>query len=97
MSSVIQWSTPKSIYLAARIFKCTNVRGEVKPLGDGYKPDEVCKKDHFPSPYCGKIYTQSTEIISMGLQYMYDSPDTFVKDDPEYFMFMVDVLMGNIS
>jgi len=90
--------TKRSIYLAAQKFLNARTFGEeVKPLGDGYKPDEVCKKDHFPSPYCGKVYAQSTEIISMGLQYMHDSPDTFAKDDPEYFMFMVDVLMGNIS
>jgi hypothetical protein len=90
--------TRGAIYQAAQKFLDARTFGEEsRPLGEGYGSDEMCKKDHFPSPYCGKIYTQSTEIISMGLQYMYDSPDTFVKDDPEYFMFMVDVLMGNIS
>jgi len=61
----------------------------------GYGEDEMAYPDHFPNPYCGKIYDDmSTELISMGIEYMFRDPATFMVKDPEYFMFMVDVIKG---
>ena len=41
----------------------------------------------------GKRYANGdTEIISMGLEYFYSDPLKLAKDDPDYFMFMYDVL-----
>jgi len=58
-----------------------------------YRAGEVAQADRFPSPYMGKRYNDgSTEIISMGLEYFYSDPLKLAKDDPDYFMFMYDVL-----
>ena len=63
--------------------------------GRNYK-EEMCKPDHFPDPYCGKIYdgTDATEILSMGLQYLYDDPVKFHEKDPDYFNFIINTLKG---
>lgn len=36
-----------------------------------YKENEVVKKDDFISPYIGKIYSDATEVLSMGLESLY--------------------------
>lgn len=36
-----------------------------------YSEDEVTKKDEFISPYIGKIYSNATEVLSMGLESLY--------------------------
>jgi hypothetical protein len=57
-------------------------------------------KDKFINHYCGKRYTkeeygyEATEIVSMGIQFLYESPRRFLKLDPEYFEFIVDLLKG---
>lgn len=39
----------------------------------GYRKDEVAYKDHFITPYIGKYYSNgSTEVFSMGLEYLSD-------------------------
>lgn len=65
--------------------------------GKNYKSSERAFPDKFPDPYCGKIYrkgmdVQATEIVSMGLEYMYSDPIKFLRDDPEYFGFIFDLL-----
>ena len=61
---------------------------------DRYDPWEVAKPDKFCTPYIGRIYGkgQSTEVISMGLQYMYDDPVKFYKCDPAHFTFMMGIM-----
>jgi uncharacterized protein YcfJ len=64
-------------------------------VGGGYAKDEVAKDDKFPDKYCGKIYRdKSTELLSMGIQYMYNDPIKFAREDPEYFDLIHDVLKG---
>lgn len=69
----------------------------------GYSRDEVSKPDNFIHPYMGKIYKtigsglysrQPTEIISMGMEYLYKDPVGFAQADPEYFNFMVGLVRG---
>lgn len=76
----------------------------------GYKAHEIAKKDNFKHPYTGKIYPRitelqarkygyteglrTTEIASMGLEAMFDDPWQFAKDDPDFFDFIWDVIMG---
>jgi hypothetical protein len=58
-----------------------------------YRAGEVAQSDKFINPYMGKRYNDgSTEIISMGLEYFFSDPLKLAKDDPDYFMFMYDVL-----
>jgi len=54
--------------------------------------------------YTGKVYRDTpdsephaTEIISTGMQMLYDNPAKFAKADPEYFDFMVGVVSGHVS
>ncbi len=62
-------------------------------FGPGYKPDEVAIADQFPHPYVGKkIYSDgASEVISMGLQLMYDNPVKFAREDPDYFALIYDL------
>lgn len=47
--------------------------------------------------YAGKMYNDgSTEILSMGLEKMYENPVAFAKADPEYFKFVLGVLRGDL-
>lgn len=71
---------------------------------NGYKGNEIAKKDSFFSPYCGKIYSQdqeyrtasASEIMSMGVERLFREPAKFAKEDREYFDFVVANLRGEI-
>lgn len=67
----------------------------------GYRDDEIGNEDDFRklfgdnAPYVGKRYSDgSTEVISMGLEKLYEDPIKFAETDPEYFDFIVGVLRG---
>lgn len=76
--------------------------------GLSYKSNEVCKKDNFFNPYCGKLYdvfggrektfsaATASEIMSMGVQELFTNPKEFAKNDREYFNFVVANLQGNL-
>lgn len=58
-------------------------------------PSEFAFFDKFLNPYMGKFYSRgNTEIISMGLEYLVSNPYKMMREDPEYFDFMIDVLQG---
>lgn len=60
-----------------------------------YRDDEVAKKDKWLEPYMGKDYNRDyTEIISMGVQYMYEKPAEFAREDPGMFEFIYNLLRG---
>jgi len=82
--------------MKARVFLRSRTRGEeAKWLGDKYAKDEVGKRDEFMDPYMGKIYDDgATEIISMGLEYLYSKPVEFAKKDPEYVQWLLETLRG---
>lgn len=73
-----------------------------------YKANEVCKKDKFFNPYCGKLYdsfggrnknfanSNASEIMSMGVQELFTNPKEFAKNDREYFDFVVANLQGKL-
>jgi hypothetical protein len=73
---------------------------KVKRLKDifpthGYKADEITMEDKFFTPYVGKIYSgsryggrRSTEIISMGIERIFEDPILFFKEDPDHFNFI---------
>lgn len=46
----------------------------------GYCKGEVTKKDSFVDPYIGKVYSNGTEVLSMGLQYAYTDNVTMMRD-----------------
>ena len=61
----------------------------------GYKLHEIAKCDQFIDCYMGKIYgPRSSEILSMGLEYMYDDPIGFAQKDPTTFDFILRLMKG---
>lgn len=61
----------------------------------GYRSDELAKPDRFIEPYIGKSYTHTaTEVVSMGIQYMYEDAVLFARRDPDMFDFIYDLLRG---
>ena len=46
--------------------------------------------------YTGKEYNNASEILSMGLQLLYEDPVTFARHDLEYFKFIVGILRGDL-
>jgi hypothetical protein len=66
-----------------------------KVTGINYDADEMCRPDQFIDAYMGKYYQGgSTEILSMGLEYLTYSPTKLLAKDTDYFDFMVDLLRG---
>ncbi len=65
-------------------------------LGSGFGRNEIHVKDNFLDKYMGKIYPNysSTEITSMGLEYLMKDPVKFLREDPEYFNLMIQILRG---
>jgi hypothetical protein len=59
--------------------------------GKSYRSNEIARPDKFDHPYVGKLYPSrngkpvATEVVSMGLQSMYDDPVRFSTNDPDYF------------
>lgn len=64
--------------------------------GKAYRQDEVTKRDRWLHPYMGKYYPTEgiTELISMGVEYLYRDPIGFSRDDPEMFDFIYDLVRG---
>jgi hypothetical protein len=75
-----------------------------KQLGGGYRSDEMGRDDDFAKAfgkdnawYVGKHYSHgSTEIVSMGVELLYNDPVGFAEKDPEYFKFIVGILDGSM-
>ena len=62
-----------------------------------FDKEEVAKPDKFFSPYCGKIYNhQATEIMSMGIERIFENPKEFAETDIEYMSFVISNLRGEI-
>jgi len=70
--------------------------------GYGYQDDEVFKRDKWQHPYSGKIYAYDndanavSEVITMGVQHLYEGAAAFAEKDPEYFDFIVSYLRGTL-
>jgi hypothetical protein len=65
----------------------------------GYEPDEVAADADFINPYSAKYYraAQSTEILSMGLQHLYEDPIGFAEKDPDHFNYTILAITGRLS
>jgi hypothetical protein len=62
----------------------------------GYRAKEVTCQGAFPDDYTGKLYQDapSSEVLSMGMQKLYDDTIKFATDDPAHFKFVVNTLRG---
>jgi hypothetical protein len=69
----------------------------VEHLGASYGNYEVATGDHFKDKYTGKHYDrESSEILSMGMQYLFNDATEFSFRDPDHFKYTVGVLQGVI-
>lgn len=74
----------------------------LKPMiGRGYKRGEMGRDDDFEKAfgqharYVGKdYYGRATEIMSMGLEKLFNDPVGFANQDPDYFDFVVGIAHG---
>lgn len=64
-----------------------------------YGPDETGRIDNFDryfdknsAYYVGKEYANGSEILSMGLQALFDDPVNFMEKDPEYAQFVLSIM-----
>ncbi len=75
---------------------------QAKPMGSNYAEHEIGYDDDFrkffgdAGRYAGKKYTDqnASEILSMGLQALYEDPVGFAQKDPEYAKYVIGVLRG---
>ncbi len=74
--------------------------GEFKDTGTYYY-----KPDKFLNPYSGRVYPPlkrknggyyyANEILSVGLEMLYQNPAKLYRKDPEYFWFIISVVQGD--
>ena len=62
-----------------------------------FEKDELARPDKFADPYVGKVYESNgtvvlTEVISTGLQWLYEDAAWFAMSDPDYFNFIWNLL-----
>jgi hypothetical protein len=89
------------LYRRAKAFLETRTRGgrgqrlnEMAPAA-GYGDDEVAIPDKFVNPYMGKLYSDATEITSIGVQSLFaNHGDELLASDPEYFYFILGQMAG---
>jgi hypothetical protein len=63
--------------------------------GLGFRDDEMTRKDKFIDPYIGKIYVGDyTEVMSMGIDLMFEDPIKFAIEDEDMFDFIYNVIRG---
>lgn len=98
--------------LNSRAFLMYRTKGEeVKKMNDfekGYSNSERTRADKFFHPYCGKVYVDTidvndnyayanaSEVMSMGLERLFDEPIKFANEDREYFNFVVANMRGEL-
>lgn len=77
---------------------------KLRHMGSGYEPDEFGNDDKFwrgpegrpdYAAYCSKYYhSQVSEVLSMGVQYLYQDAWGFYVNSPEHFRYVLAVLHG---
>jgi hypothetical protein len=68
---------------------CSSLRGELGRDGDFHLRTT-------DSPYAGKVAIDHTEVMAMGLEYLYRDCAMFATADPEYCKFVIGVLKGDL-
>ena len=94
-----------ALYKAAKAFRKSRAKGEtaqklsVLTGNPNYDDGEVAYKDKWAERggdhYCGKEYNEeshATEILTMGIERLFNDPIGFAKDDPDYFQFLIRTL-----
>lgn len=110
---LMDWFQPEAVRLEKE-FVAKRTAGELPTRlkdifpGYGYRPHEITLKDDFITPYIGKTYYDGTEVLSIGLESIFEpgigqdkamDPITGkivrkrITDDEEYLNFILGLLM----
>lgn len=82
---MVEWNNPEILRIEKEWIDSRTVGedytrlNEIFPKSDFYDY-EVTKKDNFISPYIGKQYDNATEVLSMGLQGIFETSEDFIKE-----------------
>lgn len=110
---MIEWSNPEIVRLEKEWINYRTAGEEEVSLRElfpisRYRYDEKTKKGNFISPYIGKYYEDAAEVLSMGLQGLFEPSETFVKffnvdtrryerttilDDPEFLNLTIGLIL----
>lgn len=99
LGHTIEFSDP-AVQKRLNEFYAARTKGErLKRLsrvtGRNYGPKEVTRVDRFADPYMGRDYgTGNTELLSMGLEFLFTDPVELALRDPELFDLVVAILKG---
>ncbi len=67
-------------------------------MGAGYEAQEIGARDGFLSPYTGKYYAfPASEVLSMGVQQLYDDPVKLFQESPDHFRYTLAALHGMLT
>ena len=83
----------------SKAFAAAATFGEkVVHMGKGYQIDEVGSKDGFKESYTGKNYYRddSSEVLSMGVQHLYENANHFAENHRDHFNFTIAALRALI-
>ncbi len=109
LGHAIEWQVP-GVHQRVEEFLAHRLQGEAAESmaslfpGMGYKPTEMGRKDKFDAHfdardayYVGLVKTNgNSEVLSMGLQALYNDPAGFARNDPEFFKFIIGILDGSL-
>jgi Phage Mu protein F like protein len=105
----VEYTQPGAQKAAQEFLSYRTAGGRIQKMkavlpGRNYRDDELTRGDDDWRKtfgdyawYVGKHYSfGSTEIISMGLEQLYEDPISFAKTDPEYCAFIIGILDGTL-
>jgi len=100
LAHALEFSDTKTVE-KERVFWESRTQGEAEgPSGRQYASSERGKVDEFLTRYAGRVYRNPQgkylggELISMGVQLLWEDPVGFAKKDPGHFEFTVEVMRG---
>lgn len=100
LGHVLEFSNPRNLQAALNVYDSRTANEALVSLASlfpnsGYMQNEMTRVDRFPSAYMGKDYgRRATEIISIGLEMMYDDAAALARDHPDIFDVVFNALRG---
>ena len=110
---MVEWNNPEILRIEKEWVNSRTIGEDYMRLNEifpksNYEDYEVTKKDNFISPYIGKQYINATEVLSMGLQGIFETNEYFakeydrknnryirktIKDDEEFLNFTIGLIL----
>lgn len=91
-------SDPETLRRVLAFYDARTAGDVLEPLrnfSEHFNLAEVTRRDRWIDPYIGKDYQRTaTEIVSMGVEWMYERPIELARQDPEFFDFIYNLLRG---